>query len=210
MGATTLRESRVSRWAGLSPSDRRAARRLLLVRTGFELFGDGGEAAVSVRSVCRTAQLNSRYFYESFTDINGFFGALYDEVVIDLGRVLTAAMVEFPDANRARLRAGLRVILEFTAADRRRGRVLFAGAGTNPVFAARRAAAKNQLRRMILADLRRIDPKSDPMSREVEAAIFVGALSEMAREWTIGALGNDLDLVLDVAMQILTPKTIRR
>ena len=74
----------------------------------------------------------------------------------------------------------------------------------------RRAAAKNQLRRMILADLRRIDPKSDPMSREVEAAIFVGALSEMAREWTIGALGNDLDLVLDVAMQILTPKTIRR
>jgi hypothetical protein len=78
------------------------------------------------------------------------------------------------------------------------------------VFASRRAAAKNQLRRMILADLGRIDPKSDPMSREVEAAIFVGALSEMAREWTIGALGDDLDLVLDAVMQILTPKTIRR
>jgi hypothetical protein len=48
------------------------------------------------------------------------------------------------------------------------------------------------------------------MAREVEAAIFVGALSEMAREWTIGALGDDLDLVLDAVMQILTPKTIRR
>jgi AcrR family transcriptional regulator len=181
-----------------------------LIRAGFELFGEGGEAAVSVRSVCRTAELNSRYFYESFTDITAFFGALYDEVVIDLGRVLTAAMVEFPEANRARLRAGIRVILEFTAADPRRGRVLFAGAGTNPVFASRRAAAKNQLRRMILADLRRVDPQSDPMAREVEAAIFVGALSEMAREWTIGALGDDLDLVLDAAMRILTPKTIRR
>jgi hypothetical protein len=173
------------------------------------LFGDGGEAAVSVRSVCRSAELNSRYFYESFTDINGFFGALYDEVLVELGRVLTAAMVEFPDANRARLRAGIRVVLEFTAADPRRGRVLFAGAGTNPMFASRRAAAKNQLRRVILTDRRRIDPKSDPMAREVEAAIYVGALSEMAREWTIGALGDDLDLVVDAAMRILTPETIR-
>ena len=173
------------------------------------MFGDGGEAAVSVRSVCRSAELNSRYFYESFTDINGFFGALYDEVLVELGRVLTAAMVEFPDANRARLRAGIRVVLEFTAADPRRGRVLFAGAGTNPMFASRRAAAKNQLRRVILTDRRRIDPKSDPMAREVEAAIYVGALSEMAREWTIGALGDDLDLVVDAAMRILTPETIR-
>ena len=99
----TLRESRGSRWAGVSPSDRQAERRRLLIRAGFELFGDGVEAAVSVRSVCRTAVLNSRYFYESFTDINALFGALYDEVVIDLGGVLTAAMAEFPDANRARL-----------------------------------------------------------------------------------------------------------
>ena len=208
MGATTLRESRVSRWAGLSPSDRRAARRLLLVRTGFELFGEGGEAAVSVRSVCRTARLNSRYFYESFTDINGFFGALYDEVVIELGKVLAAAMVDFPDANPARLRAGIRTVLEFTAADRRRGRVLFAGAGANPVFASRRAAAKVQLRKMILTDRQRSDPEADPMAREVEAAIYVGALAEMAREWTTGALGDDLDLVADAAMRILTPTPI--
>jgi AcrR family transcriptional regulator len=181
----------------------------LLVRAGFELFGEGGEAAVSVRSVCRTAELNSRYFYESFTDINEFFGALYDEVVIELGDVLAAAMVDFPEANRARLRAGIRVVLQFTAADSRRGRVLFAGAGANPVFASRRAAAKGQLRRLILTDRRRIDPEADPMAREVEAAIYVGALSELAREWTTGALGDDLDLVVDAAMRILTPSQIR-
>ena len=203
-----LDESRGSRWAGVSPSDRHAERRRLLIRAGFEVFGDGGEAAVSVRSVCRTAELNSRYFYESFADINAFFGALYDEVVIELGGFLAAAMVDFPDANRARLRAGIRVVLEFTAADSRRGRVLFAGAGTNPVFASRRAAAKVQLRKMILTDRQRVDPESDPMAREVEAAIYVGALAEMAREWTLGALGDDLDLVADAAMRILTPTQI--
>jgi len=31
----------------------------------------------------------------------------------------------------------------------------------------------------------------------------------MAREWTIGALGDDLDVVLDAAMRILTPKIMR-
>ena len=192
----------------MSPSERHAERRRLLIRAGFELFGEGGEAAVSVRSVCRTAQLNSRYFYESFTDINAFFGALYDEVVIDLGGVLTAAMAEFPDANRARLRAGIRVVLDFMAADPRRGRVLFAGAGANPVFASRRAAAKVYLRRMVLTDRQRSDPQADPMAREVEAAIYVGALSEMAREWTIGELGDDLDVVVDAAMRLLTPTRI--
>jgi len=114
-------------------------------------------------------------------------------------------VVDFPAASPARLRAGIRTVLEFTAADPRRGRVLFAGSGANPVFASRRAAAKVQLRRMILTDRQRIDPGSDPMAREVEAAIYVGALSELAREWTIGALGDDLDLVVDAAVQILTP-----
>ena len=204
-----LHESRGSSWAGVSPSDRQAERRRLLIRAGFELFGDGGEAAVSVRSVCRTAALNSRYFYENFVDINAFYGALYDEVVDELGKSLAAAMADFPDANRARLQAGIRVVLEFTAADPRRGRVLFAGAGANPVFASRRAAAKEQLRRLILTDRLRIDPESDPIVSEVEAAIYVGALSEMAREWTVGALGEDLDVVIDAAMRTLTPTQIR-
>ena len=138
-----LPDSRTSRWAGLDPADRKAQRRTLIVRAGFELFGEGGEAAVSVRSVCRTAELNSRYFYESFRNTNELFGAVYDEIVIELGKILFAATGEFPDDDRARLRAGIKAVLEFTAADPRRGKVLFAGVGANPAFASRRLAAKD-------------------------------------------------------------------
>ena len=60
--------------------DRRTERRALLVEAGFPLFGDGGEAAVSVRSVCRECGLNSRYFYESFADTDDLLGAVYDHV----------------------------------------------------------------------------------------------------------------------------------
>ncbi|MEI7915624.1 MAG: TetR/AcrR family transcriptional regulator [Mycobacteriaceae bacterium] len=194
-----------SRWAGVSPPDRRAERRRLLVRAGFELFGEGGEAAVSVRSVCRAAELNSRYFYESFRDTNELFTAMYDDVVSELGKVLFAATADLPDDDRARLRAGIKAVLDFTAADPRRGRILFIGPGVNPAFASRFVAAKDQLRRLVLRDRRRINPQPDPTVNEVEAVMYVGALSWMAREWASGALGNDIDLVVDSAVRLLMP-----
>jgi AcrR family transcriptional regulator len=189
----------------LDPADRKAQRRTLIVRAGFELFGEGGEAAVSVRSVCRTAELNSRYFYESFRNTNELFGAVYDEIVIELGKILFAATGEFPDDDRARLRAGIKAVLEFTAADPRRGKVLFAGVGANPAFASRRLAAKDQLRKLILNDRRRIDPQPDPMANEVEAVMYVGAMTWMTRGWAAGELGDDLDLVVEAAVRLLMP-----
>jgi len=200
-----LKVSEGSRWAGVSPPDRRAERRRLLVRAGFELFGEGGEAAVSVRSVCRAAELNSRYFYESFRDTNELFTAMYDDVVSELGKVLFAATADLPDDDRARLRAGIKAVLDFTAADPRRGRILFIGPGVNPAFASRFVAAKDQLRRLVLRDRRRINPQPDPTVNEVEAVMYVGALSWMAREWASGALGNDIDLVVDSAVRLLMP-----
>lgn len=200
-----MKVSEGSRWAGVSPPDRRAERRRLLVRAGFELFGEGGEAAVSVRSVCRTAELNSRYFYESFRDTNELFTAMYDDVVSELGKVLFAATADLPDDDRARLRAGIKAVLDFTAADPRRGRILFIGPGVNPAFASRFVAAKDQLRRLVLRDRRRINPQPDPTVNEVEAVMYVGALSWMAREWASGALGNDIDLVVDSAVRLLMP-----
>ena len=53
-----------TRWAGVPLSDRRIERRALLIGAAFELFGDEGESAVSVRSVCRRSALNSRYLRE--------------------------------------------------------------------------------------------------------------------------------------------------
>ena len=204
-----LPEPRASRWSGLSPSDRRAERRKLLVLAGFELFSEGGEAAVSVRSVCRTAELNSRYFYESFRDTNELFAAVYDEIVAELGKILFAATAEFPDDDRARLRAGIRAVLEFTSADPRRGKVLFAGVGANPAFASRRIAAKDQLRRLIFTARRRVDPQPEPMANEVEAVMYVGAMTWMTRGWAAGELGTDLDLVVDAAVRMLMPAEIR-
>lgn len=193
-----------TRWAGVSPADRQAERRALLVRAAFGLFGDGGESAVSVRSVCRAAELNSRYFYESFADTDALLGAVYDEVAIQLGSILTTAMVSTRD-ERARLRAGIRAVLDFSAADPRRGKILFTEARTNPVLAARRTIAQDHVRELVLDEQRRTAPETDRVATEVGAAMYAGAMAELAQQWLAGTLGDDVDAVVAYAVRLLLP-----
>ncbi|MEZ0359186.1 TetR/AcrR family transcriptional regulator [Mycobacterium sp. SA01] len=193
-----------TRWAGLSAADRQAERRSLLVRAAYALFGEGGLTAMSVRSVCRAAELNTRYFYESFTDTDALLGAVYDEVAGELGGMLTAAMAGARD-RRARLRAGIRAVLAFSAADPRRGRILFTEARTNPVLAARRTLAQDHVRELVLDEHRRTAPESDRVATEVGAAMYAGAMAELAQQWLAGTLGDDVDAVVAHAVRLLLP-----
>ncbi|BBY59488.1 TetR/AcrR family transcriptional regulator [Mycolicibacterium sarraceniae] len=193
-----------TRWAGVSPADRQAERRALLIRAAFALFGEGGEAALSVRSVCRAAELNTRYFYESFTDTDALLGAVYDEVAVELGAILTAAMASTRD-ERVRLRAGIRAVLDFSSADPRRGKILFTEARTNPVLAARRTIAQDHVRELVLDEQRRTAPESDRVATEVGAAMYAGAMAELAQQWLAGTLGDDVDAVVAYAVRLLLP-----
>jgi len=173
----------------------------MLVKCAFELFGTGGETAVTVRSVCRACALNTRYFYENFADTDELLGAAYDDVVADLVVALGAAMAGLPD-DAARLRAGIRAVLEFSSADPRRGRLLFTEARTNPVLAARRSATQEQLRESVLDGP---GTGSAQVADLVGAAMYAGAMAELAQQWLAGALGDDLDAVVESAARLLEP-----
>ena len=192
-----------TRWAGVPLTDRRTERRALLVDAGFRLFGDEGEAGVSVRSVCRECGLNTRYFYESFTDVNDLLGAVYDRVGGELGKVVETAIGEADDSVRARMRAGIAAVLGFSSADPRRGRVLFTEARANSVLAERRAQAQERLREGALAEGGRLAGDSDPVAAAVGAAVFTGAMAELAQQWLAGNLGDDLDAVVDHALALV-------
>lgn len=198
--------SRPSRWAGLSRPDRQTGRRQLLVQAAFDLFGENGESAVTLRSVCRRAELNNRYFYENFTNTDELLGAVYDVVVADLVDTLTEAMTCLPD-DRARLRAGIATVLDYSSADPRRGKILFTEARTNPVLAARRSATQEQLRESVLDDGQ---PRSvvTGISDAVGAAMYAGAMAELAQQWLAGRLGTELEPVVDAAVQLLMPVAV--
>lgn len=191
-----------TRWAGVSLTDRRAERRGLLIDAAFSLFGVGGEAAVSVRSVCRECALHTRYFYESFTDTDQLLGAVYDGVAAGLIARVEDAVGAAGD-DRARMRAGIRAVLGFSSADPRRGRVLFTEARANPVLAGRRAIAQDGLRELVLTET---DPAADPVAAQVGAAMFTGAMAELAQQWLTGNLGDDLDAVTAHAVGLVAPR----
>ena len=195
-----------TRWAGVPLDDRRAERRGLLVDAAFQLFGSGGEAALSVRSVCRECGLNTRYFYEGFDGIDDLLGAVYDKVGLELAAVVDTAIAVAGDSVRARTRAGIVAVLDFGSADPRRGRVLFTEARANPVLAARRAVTQNLLLDAVLAEGGRLHPDSDPVAARVGAAMYTGAMAELAQQWLSGALGTDLDVVVDAALTLVLPR----
>lgn len=192
-----------TRWAGVPLTDRRAERRALLVDAAFRLFGDGGETAMSVRSVCRECGLNTRYFYESFADTDDLLGAVYDQVSAALAADVDAAVTGAGDSPRARTRAGIAAVLGFSSADPRRGRVLFTDARANPVLAARRAVTQDLLREAVLSEGGRLNPGSDPVAAQVGAAMYTGAMAELAQQWLGGNLGDDLEVVVDYALRLV-------
>jgi len=192
-----------TRWAGVPLTDRRIERRALLIGAAFVLFGDGGESAVSVRSVCRQSALNSRYFYESFADTDELLGAVYDQVAADLNAEVEAAITATGGTDIERSRAGIRAVLGFSSADPRRGRVLFTEARANPVLAARREIAQELLRQMVLSERAQAHPGEKPVATAVAAAMYTGAMAELAQQWLAGNLGDDLDAVVEHTVRLV-------
>jgi AcrR family transcriptional regulator len=196
-----------TRWAGVPLTDRRIERRGLLVAAAFALFGDDGEGAVSVRSVCRECSLNTRYFYESFADTDELLGAVYDVVAAGLAEEVESAIVAVIESGGNdvdRLRVGVRTVLGFSSADPRRGRVLFTEARANPVLAARRQIAQDNLRQLVLSEREQSHPGDDKVSTLVAAALYTGAMAELAQQWLSGNLGADLEAVVDHTVRLVS------
>ena len=91
MPTSASASSRTS-WAGIPAEDRRAARRARLLDTTFDLLGTDGWSATTVRGVCQAAQLNPRYFYESFADLDALFVAVYERTVEQLAVAMATAV----------------------------------------------------------------------------------------------------------------------
>jgi AcrR family transcriptional regulator len=190
-------------WAGVPLADRRSERRSRLVEAAFVLFGSEGEAGVSLRAVCRAGRLHARYFHESFADTDELLGAVYDRVASELTDQLRVALEAAGDDPAVRLQVGIRGVLAFSSADPRRGRVLFTEARANRVLAERRQATQATLTDAVLQHKVQARPAVDPYLARVSAAMFTGAMVELAQQWLAGALGDDLDIVVDHAAALL-------
>ena len=123
-------------WGGTTLADRRAGRRAKLLAAGLDLLGTDEAGGVSVRAVCRRAQLTERYFYESFEDRDALVVAVYDEVAAETQRVLIEA-TDGLEEQEAVARAAVEAMVGLILDDPRKGRVLLLAPITEPQLAGR-------------------------------------------------------------------------
>ena len=206
------------RWSGLDQEERRARRRALLVEAGFELLGTEGASGTTVRAVCQKAELNARYFYESFEDIDALLIAVYDDVLTGLHQVTTSVAASPDMAPLMVARIGMDAIVRFIDEDRRRARILYVEALSN-------AALNRHRRETDIAAIATLEqaaveaagswPEGERVSR-VGAAMLIGGISEVLLDWIDGRIDVTRDQLVDdlaalaLALGEATEKIARR
>lgn len=125
--APTLPSSPTVRpYRGIAASQRRAERRAAFLAAAYELMVESGPGAVSKRAVCARAQLNDRYFYESFANSDALLLELVrDRTESGIGQVTAAMSAAGPDVS-TQLRVAARAAVDFAVTDRLNGPLLLA------------------------------------------------------------------------------------
>ena len=201
---TTVAKTRspvTRRWTGVPAGERRAERRRLLIATAFDLLGTEGTAGTTVRAVCQAAQLNPRYFYESFEDLDALLVAVYDDVVAELGATAVAAVDAAGGEPAAEIRAGIAAVVRYVTGDPRRARVLYVEAISNPALARRSRAAGQDLLDLIEASDRRRHGPPPPGEHigSMAAALLVGGLGALLLNWIDGRIDVTEDQLIEDA-----------
>lgn len=196
-------------WRGQTLRDRTADRRVALLDVGRKLLGSGGSAAVTMRAVCRDAQLSPRYFYESFDSREDLLIAVYNQVEELLLAHIAAAAGDRGD-GQVTLREVLESCANFFEEDPQRARILLRepladdtlhkhSASRTPAFVtALIPVLGSQLHDVLSGDVDRI---------QILSTALGGALVALYLDWADGRLNVSRDTIADAAVGIVTAMT---
>lgn len=175
-------------YRGHSPEARHADRRGRLVDAGVELVGTGGVAAMTMRAVCRHAQLSQKYFYESFLDTDDLLREVYRSTFQRARTAIDAAVAQTPD-RAATTRAGVDAAARLVTDDPRVCRILL----IEPVADLQlRAFVRDTIIAMLPPAIAQATaPAGDPATVKMHYATLFGAIISLFLEWTEGNLGDD-------------------
>lgn len=188
-------------YGGQSAEARVEARRRRLIDAAFRRMAEDAWTEVSISELCREAELNKRYFYESFADLGDVESAVFDDlaaqlVVVGLGVARSGRRDGRDEAAVAR--EAIATVVEFLVGDRRRARVLFGMAGGSPRAATRRAATLRLLARQVAAYGHEFHGATRRhKAADVAATLLIGGTVEVVSSWLDGAIDMTQDEIVD-------------
>jgi AcrR family transcriptional regulator len=187
-------------YGGVRGEQRRVARREALLAAGLELLGTDGWQATSVRAVCARSQLSSRYFYESFTDLDALLLAVFDQVAEETAASVLKGVAEASGGDaRAHARGAIAAFVQLITEDPRKARVLFVEARGSEALERRRFEALHSLAALVAAQGRGFygaDAGADRIT-DVAAFMLVGGLTETFMAWLDGTLKATAEQLID-------------
>ncbi|MEV0669183.1 TetR family transcriptional regulator [Mycobacterium sp. NPDC050441] len=181
-------------YRGQAAETRSADRRARLLQAGVDLVGTQGVTAMTMRAVCREADLSQKFFYESFTDTDDLLREVYRSTFEHSRQVIDAASKSAADLA-SRTRAGVAAAAQLVQADPRICRILL----VEPI-------ADLRLRRFVrdtvsaMGGFRAPNDDADTAAAarvKMQYATVFGAIISLFIEWTEGNLGSDHDVFVD-------------
>lgn len=183
-------------YGGRSAIERSTERRSRFLDVALELLGTGGLPAITLRGVCKAADLSPRYFYESFADTDALTVAVYDSIIEELIQCGFDAVAQAPSDLSSQVNAGLRCAVDLFAADPRKGRVALNLSLASPQLAERRRNTGERIA-AIIAELGGDYLRSRTGSGQLLtiSRFFVGGFVELLTTWMADPTANCEELL---------------
>ena len=183
-------------YRGVKPADRQAQRRARLLDAGLDILGSGSNPeALTVRGLCRQANISARYFYESFTDRDEFVGAVCDWVIADIATTTQAAVAATSPDGQAR--AGMASIVRSIAGDVRVGRLLFGTELADPVVVRKRSESAALLAALLGQHGQQALGLPDDERLKATSQFVVGGVGQALTAWLTGQVALTQDELID-------------
>ena len=96
-------------YGGLSDDERKEERRERFLDAGLDIFGTLGIRGATVRTLCKTAALTERYFYESFANTDDLFCAVFERQLLSLHSLFKEKLPTLPADMEVRAQASLQL-----------------------------------------------------------------------------------------------------
>lgn len=186
-------------YRGLSQEERRAERRGRLLAAAIAVYGERGYHHATVKSVCETAGLTERYFYESFANSEALLIDCFNAVTYSvLGEITRAAQ----DAGRGRIARSRAMLHAYFAALQREpqsARVFLVeirgvSRAVDQAFEAALRAIGREVARIVA-------PPGAPEDELLQAGV-VGGVIHIALRWIGDGYAPDIERVVDSALKL--------
>lgn len=187
------------RFRGVALEDRQAERRKKLIEAGIEVFGHSGFHGATVRQVCVAAGLTERYFYESFSNREALFGAVYDHQAERLQQLILDTVARAPADLHQLVAAALRGLYEAVRNDPRLARILFMEVFTvQNAMGERMPKAMEGFTALLVGLLQRFLPPGHRPEADLTwvATGLVGASTQILTRWVLTGFRDPLDQVV--------------